>query len=55
LLDADQHALAIDIAGAQHRHFGRTQARAISNAKRGLVLEAWAGGRFEKPGHVFRA
>lgn len=49
-LDAQQHALAVDVGNLQHRNLGDTQARAIGNRQCGLVLEA--GGGVEQPGHL---
>src|ERR1035437_10905639 len=39
LLDADHHALAVDVCGLERRHLGRAQASAVSHAERRLVLE----------------
>ena len=39
LLDADHHALAVDVRGLERHHLGRAQASAISHAERRLVLE----------------
>jgi hypothetical protein len=54
VLDADQHALAIDIANAQHHHLADAQARAVGDAQRRLVLEARTGRRFEKAADFLR-
>src|SRR3990167_5852153 len=39
-LHSQEHALAVDIADLQHRHFGGPQASAIRNGQCGLVLQA---------------
>ena len=52
LLDADQHALGVDIADAQHHHLAGSQACAVGDAQRRLVLEAWTGCRFQKTAHL---
>lgn len=53
VLDAQQHAFAVDIGDLQHRHFRDTQAGAIGDRERRLVLEA--GGDVEQPGNLVAA
>src|SRR5271169_6391941 len=53
LLDAQQHALAVDIGDLQRDDLGYTQARAIGHAERRSVFDA-RGGR-EKSSHLLRA
>ena len=52
-LDAQQHALAVDVGDLQRRDLGDAQARAIGDRERGLVLEA--GGGVEQPGDLVAA
>ena len=52
MLDADQHALAVDVADAQHHHLAAAKAGAIRDAERCLVLEAGTGRGFEQPAHL---
>ena len=40
MLDAQHHALAVDIRDFERDHFGNAQAGAIGDAERGLVLDA---------------
>src|ERR1700694_1203666 len=41
LLDANDHAFAVDVADLERDHLGSAQTRAISHAQRGLVFEPW--------------
>src|SRR5271168_4430560 len=52
LLDAQQHALAVDIGDLQRDDLGYAQARAIGDAERRLVFDAGGGG--EKSSHLLR-
>jgi hypothetical protein len=54
-LDADQHALGIDVADPQHDDLAAAQAGAIRDAQRGLVFEAGAGRRLDQPGDLVRS
>ena len=54
-LDADQHALGVDVADAQHDDFAAAQSGAVGNAEGSLVLEAWTGSRFEKAADIIGA
>jgi len=51
-LDADQHALGIDVADPQHDNLAAAQASAVSDTKGGLVLETGARRSLEQPGHL---
>ena len=42
LLDADHHALAVDVGDLERDHLGDAQARAVGDAQRRLVLEPGA-------------
>ena len=53
LLDADDHALAVDVGDLERDHLGGAQARAIGHAQRRLVLEPRRG--IEQPRHLLRA
>ena len=53
LLDADDHALAVDVADLQRDHFGGAQTRPIGHAQRRLVFEPRY--RIEQPRHLLRA
>ena len=53
LLDADHHALAVDVGHLQRDHLGDAQARAIGHAQRRLVLEP--GRRLQQARHLLRA
>ncbi len=52
-LDAQQHALAVDVGDLQRRHLRDAQARAIGDRERCLVLEA--GGGVEETGNLVSA
>src|ERR1700681_4972893 len=41
LLDANDHAFAVDVADLEPDHLGSAQTRAMSHAQRGLVFEPW--------------
>ena len=41
LLDANDHAFAVDVADLERDHLGGAQTRTISHAQRGLVFEPW--------------
>src|SRR5277367_33733 len=45
LLDAQQHALAVDIRDLQPDHLGYAQTGPIGHAERHLVFDAWGGGQ----------
>ncbi|PWK75435.1 hypothetical protein C8K44_1031 [Aminobacter sp. AP02] len=47
LLNADQHARAVDVVDLEMSDLGHTKTSAISGAERGLVLDAWCC--FEQP------
>ena len=53
LLDADHHALAVDVGDLERDDLGDAQARAIGDAQRRLVLEP--GRRLQQPRHLLRA
>src|SRR5277367_3030638 len=53
LLDAQQHALAVDVGHLQRRHLRYAQARPIGDAERGLVLDA--RGCLQKARHLLGA
>ena len=52
LLDADQHALGVDIADAQHHDLADAQARAIGDAQAPPCTSGRAGCRLEQPAHL---
>jgi hypothetical protein len=52
-LDPEQHTLAVDIADLERCHLRDTQARAIGDRQRRLVLEA--GGGVQQPGDLVPA
>ncbi|MET4221130.1 hypothetical protein ABIB00_006365 [Bradyrhizobium sp. LB14.3] len=52
LLDAEDHALAVDVGDLERDHFGGAQAGAIGHAQRRLVLES--GRSIEQPRHHHR-
>ena len=53
LLDAQGHALAINVSDLQGRHFADAQSGALGDRERGLVLEV--SGRGEQARHLFTA
>src|ERR1700716_3783092 len=53
LFDADDHALAVDVADLERDHLGGAQACAISHTQRGLVFAARR--RIQQPRHLLRA
>lgn len=53
LLDTEQHARRVDVVDLEVRDLGHTQARAIGDAERGLVLQAGCG--FEQPSRFLHA
>ena len=53
LLDADHHALAVDVADLERDDLGSAQARAIGDAQRRLVLEP--GRRLQQARHLLGA
>jgi hypothetical protein len=53
LLDANHHALAVDVADLERDHLGGAQACAISHAQRRLVFEPRR--RIQEPRHLLRA
>jgi hypothetical protein len=53
LLDADDHALAVDIGDLERDHFGGAQAGAVGHAQRRLVLQSRRG--IEQPRHFLDA
>ena len=52
LLDADDHALAVDVADLQRDHLGGAQTRAISHTQCCLVLKSRCG--IQEPRHLLR-
>ena len=52
LLDANDHALAVDVADLERDHLGGAQTRAISHTQRCLVLEPRRG--LQQPRHLLR-
>ncbi len=53
-LDADQHALGIDVADPQHDDLAAAQTGAVGDAERGLVLETRAGGGLDQLADLIR-
>ena len=53
MLNAQQHALAVDIGDLQRDDLGYAQARAIGDAERRPIF--YAGGGREKSSHLLRA
>src|SRR6266852_3796764 len=53
LLDADDHALAVDVTDLQRHHLGDAQSRPVSHTQRRLVLEPRR--RIEQAYHFLRA
>src|SRR5208337_2414400 len=53
LLDADQHALAVNVGDLERDHFRGAQTRSIGHAQGRFVFEPWC--RIEQPRHLFRA
>ena len=53
LLDANDHALAVDVADLEGDHFGGAQTCAVSHAQRGLVFEPRRG--IQQARHFLRA
>ena len=51
-LNADQHALGIDVADPQHDDFTAAQTGAVGDAERGLVLETGTGRGLDQPGDL---
>ena len=41
LLDANDHAFAVDVADLERDHLGGAQTRPVGYAQRGFVLEPW--------------
>src|SRR3982074_2886086 len=52
LLDADHHALAVDVADLERDHLGGAQACPVGHAQRRLVLEPWRA--IQHPRHLLR-
>ncbi len=53
LLDPNDHARAVDIGDLERDHLGGAQARAIGDAQRRPILEAWRS--FQEARHFLRA
>jgi len=53
LLDANDHAFAVDVADLERDHLGGAQTRSVGHAQRCLVLEPRRG--IEQPRHFLRA
>jgi hypothetical protein len=53
LLDADQHALAVNVGDLERNYFRGAQTRSIGHAQGRFVFEPWC--RIEQARHLFRA